>query len=72
MSQIAKTAPKAQNLTGLDQFGTGVAQLGELTRLWRARRRSRIALSLLDARLLDDIGIDSMSRDEEIGRPFWR
>ncbi|MEZ5867098.1 uncharacterized protein YjiS (DUF1127 family) [Defluviimonas denitrificans] len=40
-------------------------------RLWQARRRSRIALSRLDARLLRDCGLSERDVRQEVGRPFW-
>lgn len=38
---------------------------------WMAVRRSRIALSHLDPRLLDDIGVSQARADAETRRPFW-
>ncbi len=40
-------------------------------RLWQARRRSRIALSRLDARLLRDCGLSERDVRQEVERPFW-
>ena len=40
-------------------------------RLWQARRRSRIALSRLDARLLKDCGLSERDVRREAERPFW-
>jgi uncharacterized protein YjiS (DUF1127 family) len=39
---------------------------------WEIRRRSRIDLDHLDARLLDDIGIDTNSAKVESEKPFWQ
>ena len=39
--------------------------------LWQTRRRSRIALSRLDARLLRDCGLSERDVRQEVGRPFW-
>lgn len=39
---------------------------------WATRRRTRLALADLDDTLLRDIGIDPMTRDAEIRRPFWQ
>ncbi|PPB81639.1 uncharacterized protein YjiS (DUF1127 family) [Albidovulum inexpectatum] len=39
---------------------------------WAARRRTRLALADLDETLLRDIGIDPLTRDREIRRPFWQ
>ncbi|MCW3476651.1 DUF1127 domain-containing protein [Limobrevibacterium gyesilva] len=38
---------------------------------WR-RRRSRIDLSRLDARMLKDIGLTYADVDQEANKPFWR
>ncbi|MFZ5781405.1 MAG: DUF1127 domain-containing protein [Pseudomonadota bacterium] len=40
--------------------------------LWRRRRRTRRHLARLDARLLDDVGIDPKDRDREIAKWFWQ
>ena len=39
---------------------------------WHSRTRQRRALSALDARLLDDIGIDRRSARREAAKGFWR
>ena len=39
---------------------------------WATRRRTRIALSKLDAHLLADVGLSEGQRDSEAARPFWR
>ncbi|WP_439124683.1 DUF1127 domain-containing protein [Marivita sp.] len=36
-----------------------------------ALRRSRTQLAALDARLLDDIGIDRSAAEDEANRPVW-
>jgi uncharacterized protein YjiS (DUF1127 family) len=47
-------------------------------RVWRwcarcsARSRQREALSELDARLLDDIGVTRQQANVEAAKPFWR
>lgn len=46
--------------------------LFDLLRLWRTRRQSRLALSRLDARLLDDCGLTPGEAMREASRPFWR
>lgn len=38
---------------------------------WRARRRSRLALAKLDARLLHDIGVSKSQALREVEKPFW-
>lgn len=39
---------------------------------WATRRRTRIALSKLDAHLLRDVGLTQGQRDSEAARLFWR
>lgn len=46
--------------------------LVQVMKHWRARRRSRIALSHLSDFHLRDIGLDPLIRDHESGRPFWK
>jgi|HigsolmetaAR203D_1030402.scaffolds.fasta_scaffold00064_63 uncharacterized protein YjiS (DUF1127 family) len=40
--------------------------------LWHRRMRTRRSLSRLDDHLLQDIGIDPVTRDREMRKPFWR
>ena len=40
--------------------------------LWRSRSRQRRALSKLDGRLLDDIGVDRRSARLEAEKWFWQ
>lgn len=44
--------------------------LRHLLYLWGIRRQ-RLALSRLDAHLLDDIGVSRDEAEDEVGRPFW-
>jgi len=52
--------------------------VGDVTRVWAImskwceRRRSRNALAQLDARLLDDVGLDAGRVRAEIKKPFWK
>jgi uncharacterized protein YjiS (DUF1127 family) len=39
---------------------------------WHSRTRQRRALSALDARLLNDIGIDRRSTRREAAKGFWQ
>lgn len=39
---------------------------------WDARRRSRNALTRLDAHMLRDIGLSPDSARAECGKPFWQ
>lgn len=41
-------------------------------RRWRDRSVSRAQLSMLDERLLRDIGLDPAQAAQEIRKPFWR
>jgi uncharacterized protein YjiS (DUF1127 family) len=40
--------------------------------IWRERARQRRALTKLDTRLLDDIGLSRSEAVRESARPFWR
>ncbi len=42
-----------------------------LVRLWAARRRERLALCQLDARMLRDIGAGGAEAAREAAKPFW-
>ncbi|MCR9219540.1 MAG: DUF1127 domain-containing protein [Alphaproteobacteria bacterium] len=53
----------------------GSALVGDATRTaarWRARLEQRHHLAGLDARLLDDIGVDPVAAHREVEKPFWR
>jgi len=39
--------------------------------LWHERKRQRVALASLDARLLDDVGITGEQAQQEAEKPFW-
>jgi len=39
---------------------------------WYRRAQSRIALSKLDAHLLNDIGVSAQCADVETRKPFWK
>lgn len=39
---------------------------------WYTRRRSRIELARLDARVVRDAGIDWLDARREADKPFWR
>jgi uncharacterized protein YjiS (DUF1127 family) len=55
-----------------------VPRLTRGTRFWRwcarcsARSRQREALSTLDDRLLDDIGVTRQQANAEVAKPFWK
>jgi len=50
----------------------GFSRLRATLELWGARHRQRRQLSLLDDRLLRDIGLDRATAMEEASKPFWR
>lgn len=53
----------------------GAALVGDGARIaarWRARLEQRQHLASLDARLLDDIGVDPVAAHREAEKPFWR
>ena len=39
---------------------------------WDTQRRSRLALTRLDKRLLADVGLDDIARHREIEKKFWQ
>ncbi|MDB6453103.1 DUF1127 domain-containing protein [Falsirhodobacter sp. 20TX0035] len=39
---------------------------------WELRRTTRRHLARLDPHLLDDVGLDAHTAQEETARPFWR
>ncbi len=47
-------------------------RVAAVLRQWSERRQSRIALGKLNAHLLRDIGLDPLTAEAEITRPFWR
>ena len=57
-----------ENLT----FGDRLRAWRRCYTVWRGRRRQRAALATLDARLLDDIGVDRQAALREAAKPFWR
>jgi uncharacterized protein YjiS (DUF1127 family) len=50
----------------------GVATLVNAAGVWLGRWRQRRALSLLDDRMLDDIGVSRIDAERETQKPFWR
>jgi uncharacterized protein YjiS (DUF1127 family) len=49
-----------------------VAQAANWVLTWQERARTRHALSSLDDRMLDDLGISFGDALHEGGKPFWR
>ncbi|MBE2275955.1 MAG: DUF1127 domain-containing protein [Rhodobacteraceae bacterium] len=68
---LAEPMPLA-NITGLPPVSRLLVEAGLLLARWDDRRRTRNALTRLDAHLLSDIGLTSVGRDMESARPFWR
>jgi uncharacterized protein YjiS (DUF1127 family) len=48
-----------------------VSGMRSVVQVWRARTRTRQALSRLDAHMLRDIGLDAEAAIGEATRPFW-
>lgn len=63
-------------LRTLDLFLSPSPSLGRRLRrllaLWLGRRRQRLALQELDARLLEDVGLTPRQAVQEAAKPFWR
>ena len=51
---------------------TNLAAVIATLKVWRMRRRSRIALAQLDERALKDIGLTMEAATREATRPFWK
>ena len=49
-----------------------LVQLTDALRRMHQRRRQRLALSRLDPRLLDDIGVSAEAARREVAKPPWR
>ncbi|NPD13697.1 DUF1127 domain-containing protein [Xinfangfangia sp. D13-10-4-6] len=70
--QVAETrTTQITSQTSLPMVSRMLIALGYALAGWRNRRRTRRALSLLDTRLLQDIGLSEASRDAEAAKPFW-
>jgi uncharacterized protein YjiS (DUF1127 family) len=52
--------------------GRVIEQAVELLREWRRRSRDRAKLSMLDDRMLEDIGIIRAEAESLSRKPFWR
>lgn len=63
MSSLSLRLSSLRNRKGLG--------LARLVMCWIETRRTRIALSHLDTRLLDDVGLTQQSAWNEAHRPFW-
>lgn len=68
---------QTETLSILSQHGTPVAAklavaFAVLVTKWATRRRTRLALSKLDAHLLRDVGLTPAIADDEARRVFWR
>lgn len=46
-------------------------QIFTLAQMWHERATTRAGLRNLDARLLDDVGLNRRQADEEANKPFW-
>ncbi len=64
----ARSGSRRRRLPGKGVLGPALA----LLRLWSDRRRQRIALAELPARLLADIGVALDEAAREADKPFWR
>jgi uncharacterized protein YjiS (DUF1127 family) len=59
-----------QETARLDHRHPGFAPWAGLG-LWQSRRRTRLALRRLDARLIADIGVTMSAARKEAAKPFW-
>lgn len=48
------------------------SRIGRAVRHWLDRHHQRRALSLLDDRLLKDIGLSQIDAAQEVEKPFWQ
>lgn len=60
------------NQRGLPVLALAAVQFAVCVTKWATRRRTRIALSNLDAHLLADVGLTRDEADTEASRAFWR
>jgi len=55
-----------------DYLAPKLTAAGQLLHTWRQRSRTRIALSQLSHRMLEDVGIEPGDALHEANKPFWR
>jgi len=51
--------------------GLHTTDISKLLKVWQHRFNSRRQLRELDARLLNDIGLDTRAAQREADKPFW-
>ena len=66
------TFPSARKRDALRGWRMWMAGAGEWLREARRRRRSRLAIESLDARMLSDIGVSWAEAETEANKPWWR
>lgn len=72
---VGLTFPKAPGAIGQSlrrMIAGAVARVRRTTAFWHSRALQRRALSKLDDRLLDDIGVDRRSAQREAVKRFWQ
>ena len=62
----------AKPATSLPAATAIVAAAIRTYRTWRQRRRQRLSLAKLDARMLSDIGVHPDAARHETRKPFWQ
>jgi uncharacterized protein YjiS (DUF1127 family) len=62
----------AEAATSIEERRSPLDSCRALLRSWASRARERNALSDLDDRLLDDIGVPQESAEREWRKPFWQ
>lgn len=76
MDDQVSVALHAGRLQARSVLATGwrrwVAPLRDVLALMHQRRRQRTALSRLDGRLLDDIGVSADAARREVSKPPWQ
>ena len=68
----ALIAPPTTTSLSLPPLSKALISLAQVVLAWETRRAGRHALRNLDARMLQDVGLDAHIADLEAHKPFWQ